>query len=452
MSTQDNDGDDRMSGHGVPSWKRGRSPSPDHSHTKGQVKGKGCAEGGGPESAGPSHRQGSRQTAAEGAGPSSAPNPWVAGPAHKKAQLAPSRKKATCKSKLSTKQKKSLHFHIRLLWGLFSRKDVPPLVSTAVIERFNECFTTADKEQLDTLLNSAQATTEGHATAQEIWDRAFLADGTTARNLHCVSDFWLDHIFSGVHAVGLEKWAPDVCSHPSSLYNTVHAHIALSTYCQLLSGHAYNFLVPDMSMALKHDLCEQIYEHFVFHYIGKKQRDEARKPGTTQQRAALNNVYCQRGHRDEARKPGTTQQRAALNNVYCQRGHIKSEGFRPQVLQLALETEAHSDDESDSSSHSNVYYTRPEVGHHPKIPVDCGMSNWSTCQRAVHVCKNGVALPLEEDCEDVTEWKNLSEDDFMDLYGNDVLKQYNIPTAEEIAQLDEYETDGSGGGEAEGSD
>jgi hypothetical protein len=94
---------------------------------------------------------------------------------------------------------------------------------------------------------------------------------------------------------------------------------------------------------------------------------------------------------------------------------------------------------------------------HPKeVPIDyfspLYFNNFLSAKEQYMYAKNGVALPLEEHCEDVTEWKNLSEDDFMDLYSNDVLKQYNIPTAEEIAQLDEYETDGSGSGNAEGSD
>lgn len=53
-----------------------------------------------------------------------------------------------------------------------------------------------------------------------------------------------------------------------------------------------------------------------------------------------------------------------------------------------------------------------------------------------------VAMPLEDICRDwkqVSEWKNLSEKRFMELYGNSVLELYNMPTDEEIEQLDMWE-------------
>lgn len=51
-------------------------------------------------------------------------------------------------------------------------------------------------------------------------------------------------------------------------------------------------------------------------------------------------------------------------------------------------------------------------------------------------------MPLEDICRDwkqVSEWKNLSEKHFMELYGNSVLELYNMPTDEEIEQLDMWE-------------
>ena len=53
-----------------------------------------------------------------------------------------------------------------------------------------------------------------------------------------------------------------------------------------------------------------------------------------------------------------------------------------------------------------------------------------------------IALPDKEHCdswEGCTAWKNLPEDEFMDQYGNEVLAQYNIPTAEEIEQMAKWD-------------
>lgn len=38
-------------------------------------------------------------------------------------------------------------------------------------------------------------------------------------------------------------------------------------------------------------------------------------------------------------------------------------------------------------------------------------------------------------------WRNLSDEEFMEQYGNNVLKAYTMPTDEEIARLKEYYAD-----------
>lgn len=53
-----------------------------------------------------------------------------------------------------------------------------------------------------------------------------------------------------------------------------------------------------------------------------------------------------------------------------------------------------------------------------------------------------VALPLEQFCETwelCNQWKNLPREVFMEKYGNAVLSQYNLPTPEELAQLEEWD-------------
>lgn len=53
-----------------------------------------------------------------------------------------------------------------------------------------------------------------------------------------------------------------------------------------------------------------------------------------------------------------------------------------------------------------------------------------------------IALPIEQLCEkweDIVKWKALSHGDFMEQFGNSVLTLYQIPTQEEIKQLQEIE-------------
>lgn len=55
---------------------------------------------------------------------------------------------------------------------------------------------------------------------------------------------------------------------------------------------------------------------------------------------------------------------------------------------------------------------------------------------------NGVAMPIPEICAQthrIGEWKNVTEDIFMQKFGNDTLKLYNLPTQAEMDQVEEYE-------------
>jgi hypothetical protein len=58
--------------------------------------------------------------------------------------------------------------------------------------------------------------------------------------------------------------------------------------------------------------------------------------------------------------------------------------------------------------------------------------------------ENGIriGLPQEEFCqtwEDCSKWKNLSEEVFMQQYGNEVLKEYHLPTEAEIKQSQQWD-------------
>lgn len=80
----------------------------------------------------------------------------------------------------------------------------------------------------------------------------------------------------------------------------------------------------------------------------------------------------------------------------------------------------------------------------------------TVCERADYT-KDGVyiALPLAQHCqtwEQCLAWKDLSDEVFMEKYGNAVLEQYHLPTDEEIARLEEFDGDDEEEEEGEGDD
>jgi len=73
-------------------------------------------------------------------------------------------------------------------------------------------------------------------------------------------------------------------------------------------------------------------------------------------------------------------------------------------------------------------------------------NNSLTVRERVEYVQRGnirIALPAEEFCltwKDCIAWKSLPKDEFMTKYGNAVLAKYNIPTAEEIERLEQYDS------------
>ncbi|KAJ3830747.1 hypothetical protein F5880DRAFT_1467821, partial [Lentinula raphanica] len=313
----------------------------------------------------------------------------------------------------------AFYLHLRILWRLFSKDETPPLVTAEMILRFNERFASTNdaKAQIDQIMRASHAASaEALAKVQDVKRLAWLASSSkTSQNIQRVEDVFLERLFSSVAAIGLEFWNPDVAGgSPESLYNSIHEHIAITTFQVLLSAFAYRVLAPDMSLAKNYVLCRQIYQHFVFHYIGKKMRKEARKPGN---------------------------------------------GFNKRFLALAEENDAHSDDEPDPTT-PGTYLIHPKQGRSANVTAifrkideryqhtlnrpqgqrsPVYFNTLLSARDRARYAKNGVAMPIAEKAEDVSMWKNLDEDEFMDRYGKAVLKLYLIPTEEELEQLDEYE-------------
>ncbi|KIK69736.1 hypothetical protein GYMLUDRAFT_236218 [Collybiopsis luxurians FD-317 M1] len=387
----------------------------------------------------------------------------------KKERDSASKKHKKGKGKKKSESHKSLHLHIRILWNLLCSSSVPKAVSTAQIKAFNEKF--ADVPQSDIQDRVEEALKASQTAVHQILDAvdtvrreaALGSSGSFAKEVSRMETTWLERIFSSVAAVGLDKWEPDLLGGPESVYNTVHEHVALSTYQALLAGLAYVKIAPkDLVLRGKMDKCRSIYRKYVFGYQAGKFRLEMKKQGGVQQQANQANTY---------------------------KRHTRLCDNR--------ETEAHSDDEADPNAPSDQpqYFIHRKVGrnylvtnffrqlddryHHSgqqqpgqrgdrkcvqrpaddtldglftrlpgNVPIDYFdpdyYNNFLSVELRAKYAANGVALPLKDHCEDPEEialWKNMNEEEFMQKYGNDVLALYNLPTQEELDQMNDYNSE-----------
>ncbi|KIY61699.1 hypothetical protein CYLTODRAFT_405355 [Cylindrobasidium torrendii FP15055 ss-10] len=141
---------------------------------------------------------------------------------------------------------------------------------------------------------------------------------------------FLAEVFSVVYSAGLDDWHPDFQNTADSAYNLLHEVIATKTFLLLLKARQYRSLKVDASFAGDAILLRRIYRHFVFHYLLKRSKLEAAKPGSVRRGNEASKAY---------------KRRSAL--AVARAEHAKKEGFPMRVIRLLEDPDAHSDDEQD---------------------------------------------------------------------------------------------------------
>lgn len=80
------------------------------------------------------------------------------------------------------------------------------------------------------------------------------------------------------------------------------------------------------------------------------------------------------------------------------------------------------------------------------VPIDFftpAFYNALTLKERARYVNTGVAFPLEDFAFDEVhdDWKTMGKKEFMEMYGDDVLAQYDIPSAEEIDTIPDSDVD-----------
>ncbi|KAG6904703.1 hypothetical protein DXG01_007800 [Tephrocybe rancida] len=302
---------------------------------------------------------------------------------------------------------------------------------------------------------------------------------------HIKEDFLLQ-MFCSVAMLGLPRWVPDVFSNdPDDLYNFLHEQCAYQTFRQIVAAYGYSFLGVNMSQVEDWALCRKIFRSFCYSHMQKAAKIEAKSPGGLKKKNEADNV---------------TSCREVLADKWLD--YLKAEGFPRRVIALAVETEAHSDDEfmdadPESGRPKPVYWRKIKEGQSVKttalfrmvderrickaarqrsgnlklereheeppmpqqsiltrmpkdVPIDwfdpTFFSDELTLCERVNLIKGGVvvALPLPQYCDEWSScnaWKKMDDNSFMERYGKDVLAMYHIPTEEEVKHVEELEAE-----------
>ncbi|KAJ6572610.1 hypothetical protein B0H10DRAFT_2237475 [Mycena sp. CBHHK59/15] len=196
---------------------------------------------------------------------------------------------------------------------------------------------------------------------------------------------------------------------------------------------------------------------YLFHYLKEQLQKELKTPGKVAEGAENREIYRRRT--------------ALTNNRY---DSVRKQGFRRLVGRLVAEEACNSDDEPVKLNNGKwVYYRQAKRPRNPYVTSFCrwvdeqiekvakAKGRRPKCDREeapegtqrffnslpanmrAEYRDNGIALPASEHCNK-PDWKTMSDAVFMAKYGNEVLKNYNLPTDAELAQIEQNMADNDG--------
>ncbi|KAF7377052.1 hypothetical protein MSAN_00123300 [Mycena sanguinolenta] len=373
--------------------------------------------------------------------------------------------------------KNTCYLHGYLLLQIVRSDIPPPAVTQQSITAFERRWTPNFLSTLQATLRAAKGDNIGASQmAADLRRRAqkeAKAGSQIAKDILQVKETYLVHTYSILLASGLETWAPDVMGAPDTPYNQVHATVFFESFSMVATSFAYVALAPTLSSVNNPDFVKDVMCSFLYSYMRRKFKVEDNEPG----KLAKNS------------EDDTRRKRRKRLMQKCLEYASKEEKFPDQVLALVKEECCNSDDESGTDdSGKQVYFVNKKTmqsasatafvqkldarrtkmedgakrrrgkgsnwGERTRIWRDAPSNSEFSLQRPTKVpldyfspsefndlpakarfnyVKNGVALPLVQFLDN-KDWKTMDKSSFMEKYGNQVLKQYDIPTEEEMTR------------------
>ncbi len=264
--------------------------------------------------------------------------------------------------------------HCRILWRLLGQNDVPPPVPAHVVDSFNQRFKSGDdvRTSVEQMIHQAEAASaEAVAACQDIRQKAHTGGGTNAKRMQMVDDRFLQLMFNTVARAGLVQWQPDVFGSSDSMYNLLYENIAIITFQAVCAGYAYRTCRVDLASMRDYGLCSRFYRSFVYSYMAGLAKDKLKQSGRTASKNERAAMLKRRNHVSYLWLCCSLLLISIFQLRETRVKQLKDDGFHPQVIRLAQENNAHSEDERkpDSPPNEDHYLIREKVGRSEKVTV-----------------------------------------------------------------------------------
>ncbi|KAJ7200251.1 hypothetical protein B0H12DRAFT_1244470 [Mycena haematopus] len=337
---------------------------------------------------------------------------------------------------------------IRGLCGLLTQTDVLPTAIEAqkhYDKRFDDIYDY--REQMRTLIDQSRtAVSTATVLASKLVRDAKRVSGPIANDIARIPETHLATVFTMVQKAGLQGFCPDLEGPVQSRYNQLHRHLAVSGFQFLSASFALCALEVNLKVAENTELLCDMYDNYIYGTLAQKTKMERRHPGSLAQSVKNGVEYKARTRLRDVRFKTASQL-----------------GLRKPVLRMLYVDKAHSDDEHkdgeryvcDKPGRNPILARAPKPRIRadplipaspiglilpPDVPIDFftpEFFNALTVKERARYVNTGVAFPLEEFAFDEArnDWKTMGKKEFMEMYGNDILDEYEIPSIEEINAL-----------------
>jgi hypothetical protein len=192
----------------------------------------------------------------------------------------------------------ALELHIRVLWGLIGQSSVPPTASNIDKADYERRFDSRDAIKTSvsaTLENQSGDIRKAKDAVLQLYEKVKSEQGLIATNIKRIPEPQLLMMFRTVASYGLRGWKPDLLSgDASSMYNCLHETIALLTFEQAAAAYAYVHVGMNMNDVKNYPLLRKLYRNYVFSYMMKIAKLEAKTTGAVAKAMQKGTVWKRR--------------------------------------------------------------------------------------------------------------------------------------------------------------
>ncbi|KAJ7020357.1 hypothetical protein C8F04DRAFT_1390265 [Mycena alexandri] len=371
---------------------------------------------------------------------------------------------------------KAFQRFIRGICGLLTQTDVLPSAIEAQ-KHYGKRFADVDdvREHMRGLVDESRTSVSAAKDlATKLIRDAKRITGPIANDIARIPEAHLATVFTMILKSGLKGFCPDLDGPVQSTYNQLHRHLAVSAFQFLSSSFALAALEVNARVAEDTELLGDMYDNYTYGTLAQKTRMERRRPGSLSDSIKHNNEFKARGRlakvrfdtaaRLGLRKP--VQRMAFVQEAHSDDEHgaqrsVREKPGRNPVVGMFFQEELDPAAEQYRRRNAKAGQVKPQtrVRSDPLLPAsDFGVIlpdnvpidyftpeffNALTLKERARYVNTGVAFPLEDFAFDEAheEWKTMGKKEFMEMYGDDVLAQYDVPTQEEIDEIPESDVE-----------